>query len=259
MAQDGDDSYYRKQKLSNFWGVNQSYYYGGLEGGLTHSATKLENDLTGYLSSRPGFEDAYWNGVLGYSHNDRWQLEAGYTEIPFNAGLYLNTSGIPTPFRWRYVQKAIPVRFKWRLFKIGSVKKVSGLYITGGIVYLFQNSETRLGGFGISGRRRIPNTQPTKFDSVSVENETSITGKPKIGIELGLEFVGRVSKSVQVIISLRTLYSSNPLVSNSKLVINQKLEAQSSLDLKPLSYQLGFGLRYLYGFKQLKQPEYEKD
>lgn len=258
LAQEGDDAYYRNRKINN-WGTNQNYWYAGLEGGLTVSTTTLENNLSGFLAPRKGFEDAFWNAVLGYSQNDKWQIEAGYAELPLNAGLLLYTDRVTVPFRWRNVQKAIPVRFKWRLFKIGAVKKVSGLYLTAGLMGMISSPQSRLGGFGVSSLNRINNTRPFQFDTIAVLNETYTTGKPKIGAELGVEFIGRVSKSVQVVITLRTVYANRSISSNSQLYINKNLESQSSLNINPLSYQLGFSLRYLYGFKQIEKLFDEDD
>ncbi len=257
FAQNSDDTYYSAKKRNN-WEGNSSYWYVGMEGGLTPSIAKIDNNLSNLLASQKSITDAYWNGVVGYSQQDKWQIEAGYAEIPFNARLYLNNGRSIIPFRWRNLQKAIPIRFKWRLFRIGQVKKISGLYITGGATGLFLSPQTELGKFRFIGITPLTNVKPIQYDTLEIVNKTFATGRPKIALEAGIEFVGRVSKSIQVVLSVRTLYANNVLESNTQLLLNSVLEKQAFQTISPLSYQFGFSLRYLYSFRN-NQPLYHEN
>jgi hypothetical protein len=259
QEQEGDDAYYRPKKrnswLTNNSQTKQSYWYVGLEGGVKWNDNKLDNNLSGYMTVQ-NITDAYWGSVLGFCYENKWMIESGYGQLPSNTRMLIRN--LPTAFRWKALPPTIPLRFKQRLLKIGTVRKLSGLYATVGVVWQ-PLTKTRLGGFDLNGFTVVPNVRPVKFDTVQILNESFASGRPKLQLEAGVEFVGRVSKSFELVLTARANYASQSLIdSNTKLLINNKLQTESFVTVSPLSYQFGFGVRYLYSFKNEFKSRFEE-
>ncbi len=235
---------------------SNSHWYIGIEGGGKWNGSKLSDNLFGLLSYQGGATDSYAGGHLGYSHNLRWSVESGYIRNPSNAYLRVNAF---RSFRVRVneLEHSIPLRFKWRILRLGHVLKQSGIYIGGGILWTptrkWQNAET----FVLTGLTRSSGSGSTP-DTILVENQTFSTGKVKLELEGSLEFVGRVSPHIELVAYGRTHYSNaSALRSDSQFYINRLIEASSSLTLRPVSYQFGVAIRYIYSIRNTYRSRFE--
>lgn len=239
------------QRANNNW-------YVGLEGGGKWNGTKLNNSLSGVLQTE-NYLNTYWAAQLGYQHNQRWAIESGYVHNPVSG--YLFVVGQRTlRYLWQDVQNTIPLRFKWRLFRIGTVQKVSGLYVGAGVLLSpGRRSGQNIGGFDVTGLSRIPNTRPAQFDTLLFENKTYLTGRGKVEWEASVEFVGHVSKSFEIVTFVRATLSGAPIFqSDTKLLINQQLTTLSTLTINPFSYQFGMSFRYLYQSRSVYRSRFDE-
>ena len=239
------------QRANNSW-------YVGLEGGGKWNGTKLGNSLSGVLQTE-NYLNTYWAVQFGYEHNQRWAVESGYVRNPVSG--YLFVVGQRTlRYLWQDLQITIPLRFKWRLFKIGTVQKVSGLYVGGGLLFSpGRRSGQSIGGFQVTGLTRIANTRPAQFDTLLFVNNTYLTGRGKIEYETSVEFVGRVSKSFEIVTFVRaTLAGGSIFQSDTQLIVNQQIQARSALTINPFSYQFGMSFRYLYQSRNVYRSRFDE-
>ncbi|MEZ4902625.1 MAG: hypothetical protein R2822_13190 [Spirosomataceae bacterium] len=135
----------------------------------------MPNNLDGFLRIR-SFIDSYAGGHWGYNHNLRWSLETGYIHNPSNLVLWVNTSR-PFQFFVKDLQHTIPLRFKWRVFKIGKIQKQSGLYIGTGLLWTPSRIRQQLDGFRLVGFAKASRNQ---VDTILVENKSFTTGQAKL-------------------------------------------------------------------------------
>ena len=235
-----------------------SNWYVGLEGGGKWNGTKLDNSISGVLQTQ-NYTNSYWAVQLGYEHNQCWAFETGYLRNPVSG--YLFVVGQRTSrYLWRDWQTTIPLRFKWRLFKIGSVQKLSGLFMGAGVlVSPERGSGQRIGGFSLTGFSRLPNVVPPQFDTIQFINNTYLTGRGKVEWEANVEFVGRLSRRFELVAFVRATLANAPIFrSDTRLVINQKLQSNSTLQLNPFSYQFGMSFRYLYQSRNIYRSQYDQ-
>ncbi|WP_428660465.1 hypothetical protein [Runella sp.] len=236
---------------------SDSHWYIGIEGGGKWNGATLSDNLYGLLASKSGTFDSYAGGHLGYSHNLQWSIESGYIHNPSNAFLLVNAV---RGFRVRVneLQHSIPLRFKWRLFRLGVVQKQSGIYIGGGVLWTPSRKYEVTEAFSLAGLTRSSGSR-TSLDTILVENQTFSTGKAKLELEGSLEFVGRVATHIEFVAYGRVHYAgASALRSDSQFYINHIREASSSLILRPVSYQFGIAIRYIYGMRKEYRSRFEE-
>lgn len=257
------EDYYRPQKRGNTpYLINRpdivranNHWYVGLEGGGKWNGAALSSGLSGLLSYRKGVTNGYYAAQLGYSHNLRWTIETGYIRNPSTIILAVNSSR-PFPFRIDDYQHSIPFRFKWRVFRLGNVQKQSGMYVGGGFVWTPTRKRKDLDGFQLSGLSRVSRTQ---FDTLIVENNTFVTGKAKVELEGSIEFVGRLSPHFEILGYGRVSYAAaSALESKTELFVNNLSQSISVATLRPVTYQFGMAIRYLYGLKNNYRSRFEE-
>lgn len=224
--------------------LSKNHWYMGIEGGGKWNGASATNNLLGLLSPQKGYTDSYAGAYVGYLHNLKWALEMGYTRNPSNALMGVRAS---PSFRYRItdLQHSIPLRFKWRVVKLGFVQKRSGIYVSGGVVWTPTRKLQTLKQFQLYGLSR--SGAHNGVDTLIVENESYTTGRAKVELEGGLEFVGRIGKKFEIVAYGRMLYGkSAALESTTQLFVNGVEENKSVLSLQPKSYQFGVALRYLF-------------
>lgn len=232
-----------------------NHWYVGLEGGGKWNGATLSNGLSGLLSYRKSITNGYYAAQLGYSHNLRWTVETGYIQNPSTIVLAVNSS-VPFPFRIEDRQHSIPFRFKWRVFRLGNVQKQSGMYLGGGFVWTPTRQRKDLEGFQLSGLSRISRTQ---FDTLFVVNNSFVTGKAKVELEGSIEFVGRLSPHFEILGYGRINYAgASPIESKTELFVNNLSQTISWATLRPVTYQFGIAVRYLYGLKNNYRSRFEE-
>lgn len=259
------EDYYRPQKRAatplvinhpDLVRVNNHWYI-GIEGGGKWNGSTLDNSLSGLLANKKGATDSYAGGHLGYSHNMRWSLETGYIRNPSNLILLVNTT---RPFRVTVndLQHTIPVRFKWRVFRLGNVQKKSGMYVGGGLLWTPTRKRNEIDGFQLGGLSRVSGSR-TKFDTLIVENHSFTTGRAKLELEGSLEFVGRVGQHFELVSFGRVSYAgASALESQSELFVNNYSQSISITALRPVSYHFGVAIRYLYGLRNSYRSRFEE-
>ncbi len=236
---------------------SDSHWYIGLEGGGKWNGAVLSDNLHGLLSNQSGYTDSYAGAHVGYSHNLKWAIESGYIRNPSNAWLQVRAI---QPFRVRVndLQHSIPVRFKWRLFRMGIVQKQSGVYIGGGLLWTPTRKREEPYRFQLAGLTRSAGSHLPP-DTVLVESQSFTSGRAKLELEGSLEFVGRVSRHFELVAYGRVHYAgASALRSDAQFYINQVLDATSSLTLRPVSYQFGVAVRYLYGMRRNYHSRFEE-
>lgn len=263
-AQAQTDEYYRPYKRRTSAVIldhpdlvrSDSHWYVGIEGGGKWNGAVLSDNLFGLLSYQTGATDGYAGGHLGYSHNLRWTLETGYIRNPSNAYLRVNAvRGFPV--RVNELEHSIPLRFKWRVLRLGHVLKQSGIYVGGGLLWTPTRKRQNVDTFVLTGLTRSGSSGTR--DTLLVENQTFSTGKAKLELEGSLEFVGRVSSHIEVVAYGRAHYAgASALRSDSQFYINRLIEASSSLTLRPVSYQFGVAIRYIYARRNVYRSRFEE-
>ena len=235
---------------------SNSHWYVGIEGGGKWNGATLSNSLFGLLAYRSGYTDSYAGGHLGYSHNLRWSIESGYIRNPSNTIMRVNAFRGFT-VRVNELEHSIPLRFKWRILRLGNVLKQSGIYVGAGILWTPTRKRQDAETFLLTGLTRSSGAGNAP-DTLLVENQTFSTGKSKLEPEVSLEFVGRVSTHLEIVAFGRVHYAgASALRSDSQLYINRLIESTSSLTLRPVSYQFGVAIRYIYGMRNLYRSRFE--
>ncbi len=252
------EDYYRPRKRANnpllinhpdLVRVNNHWYI-GLEGGGKWNGALLSSGLSGLISYRKRFVDGYAGVQLGYSHNLQWAIESGYIRNPSSIILGVNTTR-PFTFHIEDLQHSIPFRFKWRLLRLGTIQKKSGIYVGGGLLWTPTRKRTEINSFQLAGLSRVA--------GLAVENYSFTTGKAKLELEGSIEFVGRISQYFEILGYGRLSYANrSALESKTELFVNTLLQNTSVATLRPVSYQFGVTLRYLYGLKNIYRSEFEE-
>ncbi|MFN8344532.1 MAG: hypothetical protein U0X91_05995 [Spirosomataceae bacterium] len=259
------EDYYRPQKrYTNPVLINHpdlvttdNHWYLGIEGGGKWNGVTLSNNLSGLLAYKKGVVDSYAGAHLGYSHNLRWSIETGYIRNPSNLTLFVNATR-PFPFTVNDLQHTIPMRFKWRVFRLGNVLKKSGMYVGGGFLWTPTRQRKEIDGFQLGGLTRASGSR-TKLDTIIVENQSFTTGRAKIELEGSLEFVGRVGQHFELVSYGRVSYAgASALESRSELFLNNYSQSISFAALRPVSYHFGVAVRYLYGLRNSYRSRFEE-
>ena len=259
------EDYYRPQKRSTAPVLinhpdlvrANNHWYIGIEGGGKWNGATLDNSLSELLVNKKGATDSYAGGHLGYSHNLRWSLETGYIRNPSNLILFVNSTR-PFPFSVKDLQHTIPVRFKWRVLRLGNVQKKSGMYLGGGLLWTPTRKQKEIEGFQLGGLSRASGSR-TKLDTLIVENRSFTTGRAKLELEGSLEFVGRIGQHFELVGYGRVSYAgSSALESKSELFVNNYSQSISIATLRPVSYHFGVAIRYLYGLQNSYRSRFEE-
>lgn len=237
-------------KVDNHW-------YMGLEGGGKWMGTHLSSSLTGLIGFQKSVIDGYAAAQFGYLHHLKWGIETGYIRNPSRMVLAIN-SARPFVYRIEDLQHSIPLRFKWRVFRLGRIQKKSGMYVGAGFVWTPTRNRTQINQFDLAGLARVSGSR-TQFDTLIVENYAYTTGKAKLEWEGNLEFVGRISQHFEIVAYGRaTLAPASSIESRTELFINRISQSTSVASLKPMTYQFGITFRYLYGFMNTYRSAYEE-
>lgn len=267
-AQDTEEEYYRasKRRKNTVWLRNSdlirsnNHWYIGLEGGGKWNATVLSSNLSGFIDYQPKFTDSYASGYLGYCHAQRWAVESGYGRTPTNALLAFFTARRRFTIPLNDLSVFIPLRIKYRVVKIGKIQKLSGVYVGLGALWMPSRNAATIERFNtLIGYRRIPDTTPALFDTLVLRHNAFLTGNAKIEWEGSVELVGRVARRWELVGYGRVQYASNSVLqATTELVVNGKLEQSSVLNIKPISYQFGVAVRFLYGFKSQYRSRFDE-
>ena len=259
------EDYYRPQKRyaqpllfnhSDLVPTNHHWYL-GIEGGGKWNGASMNNSLSGLLANRKGVIDSYAGAHLGYNYNLRWSIETGYIRNPSNLILIVNTTR-PFSFTVNDLQHTLPLRFKWRVFRLGNVLKKSGMYVGGGLLWTPTRKRNEIDGFQLGGLIRASGSG-TKLDTIIVENQSFTTGRAKLELEGSLEFVGRVGRHFELVSYGRVSYTgASALESRSELFLNNYSQSISLATLRPISYHFGVAIRYLYGLRNSYRSRYEE-
>ncbi|MCU0341024.1 MAG: hypothetical protein MUE30_14175 [Spirosomaceae bacterium] len=267
QAQDTDEYYRASKRRKNLTWLRNSdlvrssnHWYVGIEGGGKWNGTTLSDNLSGFIDFQPKFTDSYASGYLGYSHRLRWAVEAGYGRTPTNALLAFFTARRRFTLPLNENAVFIPLRFKYRVLRIGKIQKLSGLYAGVGALWMPTRKSTTIERFNtLIGYRRVADTTPAQFDTLVVQHETVLTGKPKMAWEGSVELVGRIARRWELVAYGRAHYAfRSPMEANTQLLINRQTTATSLLTIRPLSYQFGVAVRFLYNLQDQYRSRFDE-
>lgn len=230
----------------------QHRWYVGLEGFLRSDQGVLTSSLGGLITSRPSVTKASWTALVGYSFQDRFHAEAGYSHAAIHNQLSLVVAPQPYDFTFKNESNAAVIRLKARLFSTTKPKEKAGFWITGG-AWLVPNSGKYVDGFIMEGYRF------SRFhtDTISLVSQTQTATRLTPLLEVGIEYNVRLSNRFDLGFYGRKLWGFRPSIYTDLTYSENNVQTETSkLTANGTGWSFGLALRYTYSFKRYLQSVY---
>jgi len=230
----------------------QHRWYLGLEGFLRSDQGLLTSTIDGLITSRPSVTKATWSALIGYSYQDKFNVEAGYSHAAIHNQLTLVIAPQPYDFTFKNESNAAVVRLKAKLFSTTKPKEKAGFWITGG-AWLIPNSGKYVDGFIMEGYR----VSRFHTDTISLLSQTRTATQLTPLVELGIEYNVRLSNRMEMGFYGRKLWGFQPSIYTDLTYSENNVETQTSkLTGNGTGWSFGLALRYTYSFKRSVKSVY---
>ncbi|RYC68747.1 hypothetical protein [Spirosoma sordidisoli] len=222
-------------------------WYVALDGFLTTNRAQLDNSFGGLIESDRIIR-AGMGGAIGWSHRERWAVEAGYARMPIQTQVSISNASYPINFRYQTIGDAFMLRGKRRVLSTSGPWLRSGFWLSGGI-WVLPNSGQQEGRFSLLGYRYRGRSETP--DTLRLVSNTNAASRPTAVAELGAEYNVRLSNSLDLGFSVRKRWGLNPaLTTDVRYTVNQSAPQEAQLISRGSGMNYGLTLRYTLAIRR---------
>ena len=186
---------------------------------------------------------AGWAALIGWSHRERWAVEAGYARMPVHTQVSVVNTSSPISFRYTNAHNAFVLRGKRLVLSTSKPWLRSGLWLSGGM-WVVPNAGQQEGNFAISGYR-YENVRETRAP-VRLMGHTYTNAQPSALAEVGAEYTVRLSADFDLGLSVRRYFGLSNSITTDVTYVNQTGVQQTQLQGAGTGMSYGTTLRYTW-------------
>lgn len=233
------------QRLLSRYGGPQirDRWYVALDGFVKTDRAQLDNAHGGLIESNAVGKVS--GGVtLGWSHCEKWAVEASYARIPIHTQLAISQTSPLVKDRYTTDRNAFMLRAKRLVLSTSKPWLRSGVWISGG-VWMLPGYNQPTDGLSTSGYRY--HSQWETHEPFRLTNQTTFQSQTAALAELGVEYNVRLSNAFDLGISARKLWGLTNIVTTN-VTYTALREAPQMATLQGTGSGMSYGVTLRYSF-----------
>lgn len=219
-------------------------WYISAEGGFRSDGSTLSNSFN-RLVSNPTPVKAVWGILVGYTYQNSWAIEAGYTQAPIHLNIKIDNGSNPLTYNYQNGGYGLPLRVKRRIGSGNRSANGTGFWLTAG-AWLIPNGNVSMDDFRLIGY--VSRNRGNRNDTLRLTNTTTTINRVTGLAEAGIDYTVRLSSFLELGIYLRKYWGlGDALRSDLTYTINNTSTQQAAITSDGTGWGLGMSLRYIYG------------